>query len=983
VEERRRELEELRMGALEAVAASGIGLGGARLAGAERAARELVSAAPLREAAHRLLMEALAARGERAQALAAYEQLRLLLRDELGTAPGAPIRALHERLLSDEEVVSRADAARAAPLPEALGRRSTDGAYKADPRAAALLEREAELSVLGATLADARAGDGRLVVIEGPAGIGKTRLMEETRAAAAELGLGVLHARGGEFERDFGFGVVRQLLEPRLVGVEHDERTELFAGAAGLAEPVIAPQSGGPAPPGDLSHAALHGLYWLVVNLTERAPLLIAVDDLQWVDGPSLRFLHYVVTRLEGVPVAIVATLRTGEASPESELLDGLMLAADVVRPPALSGAAITSIVRARLGEDTPPELCDACYESSRGNPYLIGELLLEIAGAGPAATGTDPAAGIDPGAVRRLGPRRIAKSVLLRVGRLGAEARALARALAVLGEVDELSRAAALARLEAAEAGELVDALSELAVLSAGRPVRFAHPVVRTAIYQEIPASERSSLQRRAAELFSDDPEQAAVHLLATEPESDPRTVVTLRAAARAAQARGAPESAVRYLGRALAEPPEPTVRPELLGELGTAEALIGNADATEHLTEAFELGRTQPARAMAGAVLGHQLIDAQGGRPERAVTVLERALEGLEDPLFRQVLEAHILMAGVTALAARPVVARRLQMARAHVEQLPDEQARLLLVPVALDVSLTDTAAAAIRLAERSLGDGELIEFCVSTGQPFAHQLGAALTHVGEWEAAERTLTDAMTRYGERGGAMPVAAGAAVRAHARYLAGRLAAAEADARLSLEEPALAGWPIPLSIGAAALVFVLVERGRLREARATLEAFQPLVSDPEAPPCQPLRAGRAYLLAAEGDPQAALDALRECERFERDWQADSGVCPVAWRSQAALCHHDLGDTGRARALAEEELALARRRMMVTTSSTMPAPVSSPPIANAPRIDRRSAPAMLRPNATWAADVPAAPAVRTAYVLARGGVTCAEPASSKL
>src|SRR5215207_740467 len=96
----------------------------------------------------------------------------------------------------------------------------------ADARVAVLLERE-----------------GDLAVIEGPAGIGKTRLLEEARAAADGLGLAVLHARGGELERDFGFGVVRQLLEPRVAGAGASERAELFAGAAGLAEAVIAPQS--------------------------------------------------------------------------------------------------------------------------------------------------------------------------------------------------------------------------------------------------------------------------------------------------------------------------------------------------------------------------------------------------------------------------------------------------------------------------------------------------------------------------------------------------------------------------------------------------------------------------------------------------------------------------------------------------------------------------------------------------------------------
>ena len=249
---------------------------------------------------------------------------------------------------------------------------------------------------------------------------GSARRACSTRRAAADgLGLEVLHARGGELERDFGFGVVRQLLEPRVAVAGESERAELFAGAAGLAEAVIAPQAVAAPAAGDLSQAALHGLYWLVVNLAERSPLLVAVDDLQWVDGPSLRFLHYLVMRLEGVPVAIFATLRSGEASPESELLDGLMLAAQVLRPAALSRAAVASIVRGRLGEDAPPELCDACHESSRGNPFLLGELLLELGHDRGAASELDAAA------VRQLGPRRIAKSVLLRVGRLGPDARA------------------------------------------------------------------------------------------------------------------------------------------------------------------------------------------------------------------------------------------------------------------------------------------------------------------------------------------------------------------------------------------------------------------------------------------------------------------------------------------------------------------------------------------------------------------------------
>jgi DNA-binding CsgD family transcriptional regulator len=769
------------------------------------------------------------------------------------------------------------------------------------PRSAALLEREEDLAALEALLTDVLVGEGRLAMIEGPAGIGKTRLLEEARATAARMGLSVLHARGGELERDFGFGVVRQLFEPCMAGARVGERSELFAGAAGLAKTVIAPSLPPAAAGADLSHAALHGLYWLVVNMAERSPLLFAVDDLQWVDGPSLRFLHYLVTRLDGVAVGIVACRRTGEASSEPELLDGLALEARLMRPAALSRAAVATIVRARLGADAAPELCDACHESSRGNPFLLGELLLEL----DQATDAD--------SVREVGPPRIAKAVLLRLARLGPDARALARALAVLGEAEEPSQAAALAGLGPAEAGALADSLTELGVLAPGRPLQFLHPVVRAAIYQDTPPSERASMQRLAAELLADDPEQAAVHLLATDPRGDPWTVAALRAAGRAAQARGAPDSALRYLRRALAEPPEPEVRAELLAELGFAGALLGEADALDRLTEAFELTKGQPARAAIGAVLGHHLLESPRPQPRRAVAVFERSLAGLDDPALASVVEAQLLMAGHTSVAARPLVLQRLREARDRVDRLSDEQARLMLVPVAMEAAISGgTAADAARLVKRALGDSALVRLSAPTARPFAHQAAWALTQVGELGAAERTLSDAIAEFRDRGAQVPVAGGAAFRAHVRYLAGDLAAAEADARLCLEEPAIAAWPIPRSAATAALVFVLVERGRLDEAREALEDFQATAYDSEAPPSQPLRTSRAYLLAAEGDPAAALDALRESERHERDWGVRSGVCPVAWRSQAALCHLALGDRSRASALAGEELALARR-----------------------------------------------------------------------
>jgi predicted ATPase len=161
-----------------------------------------------------------------------------------------------------------------------------------------LLEREADLRDAEAMLSAAAAGEGSALLIEGPAGIGKSALIRAIREQAAARDIAILTARGAELERDFSFGVVRQLFEPALAAADEAERDALLAGAAALAEPAVGSLDGGLAsapssasPSLDPSFAVLHGLYWLTSNLAERTPLLIAVDDAHWADVASLRFL--------------------------------------------------------------------------------------------------------------------------------------------------------------------------------------------------------------------------------------------------------------------------------------------------------------------------------------------------------------------------------------------------------------------------------------------------------------------------------------------------------------------------------------------------------------------------------------------------------------------------------------------------------------------------------------------------------------------
>src|SRR5438128_1915779 len=173
-----------------------------------------------------------------------------------------------------------------------------------------LLEREAELAALEAMLAAAQSGDGRMVVVEGSAGIGKTRLLAEARALATAAEFEVLTARGGELEGQFAFGIVRQLFEAPLAGANVELRADLLAGAAGLSASLFASAPTGGAEGAESSFATLHGLYWLAANFASCKPMLVVVDDLHWADEPSLRWLVYLARRLEGLPLLLLIGTR-------------------------------------------------------------------------------------------------------------------------------------------------------------------------------------------------------------------------------------------------------------------------------------------------------------------------------------------------------------------------------------------------------------------------------------------------------------------------------------------------------------------------------------------------------------------------------------------------------------------------------------------------------------------------------------------------
>ena len=178
-----------------------------------------------------------------------------------------------------------------------------------------ILERDGELAVLSAASEAAGAGCGALVLVEGPAGIGKTSLLRTACTRPSAAGLRILTARGLALERGFAYGIVRQLIEPVRAAAGPGEWDALLDGSAGLAARVFDGAEVGPVED-DIPHATTHGLYWLVANLAAGSPLMIVVDDAHWADEPSLRWLAHLAARIDGLPVAVLLAVRGGPDEP-------------------------------------------------------------------------------------------------------------------------------------------------------------------------------------------------------------------------------------------------------------------------------------------------------------------------------------------------------------------------------------------------------------------------------------------------------------------------------------------------------------------------------------------------------------------------------------------------------------------------------------------------------------------------------------------
>ncbi len=756
-----------------------------------------------------------------------------------------------------------------------------------------LLERSSAVAALEAQVEAAAGGRGSVVLIEGAAGIGKTSVLSRAREIVAARGGDVRFAQAGPLERGLGWNLVRQLFAD-VVRADDATRARLLRGANELAGSALGLAGGS-------DEGALHGLYWLTADLAaERGPVLLAVDDAHWADAASLRFLAYLARRIDDLAVIVVLTARPGESDDEALAAIAVEPATTVVGLGELSPAGSAELTRATLGGQASAELCGACHSATSGNPFLLRELLGQLSrdGIDAAAASTANVDGVRPETVTR--------GVLLRLSRLSPDARALADAVAILGDGAALVHVAALAGLDDERALAAVESLTAADILRPA-PLGFVHPIVHRTIEAELAPARLARDHTAAARILAGaraDRERIALHLLHAEPAGDPWVVGLLRDAARDALASGAADAACGYLRRALGEPPDGDTRAAVLFELGVAEAR-GDLGGTDHMRAALELTTDPRARAETALALGHTI--GLAGDHAGAADVLEAALdEPHDDPLLRSWIAAELAGHCLHAAAKLPLgfvllsavtlngestdpAGHRLRLIAAHglMGQLPFEQARQVALQAAAgyEPSALDDLSTVLFVAE-------------------------LLVYVDEFDEAIAVL-DARIAEARGHGSLPgVALASAFRAQAGLRRGTVAEAEADARLALEVLDFEVLGYSRSYVLSFLIDVLVEIGELHEAQQLLALAGPPGDWPALWQNALLLGSAGRLKMAQGATAQAADTLMACGAMFAPWRVrNPSTSP--WRSDAALPLAALGRHDEARELARAELDDAR------------------------------------------------------------------------
>ena len=431
-----------------------------------------------------------------------------------------------------------------------------------------LIEREQECAVLDALVDGLREGGGG-VVVRGEAGIGKSALLQHVRRRASALGARPLVAVGVESEAEFAFAGLHQLLRPVMGVLAHlpESQRQALEGALGLgAEPARDP------------YLVAVATFQLICEAADSVPLVLVVDDAQWLDRSTVGVIAFIGRRLEAEHVALVAATRSGHSTP---LDDAHLLTLDLER---LSAPAAARLLDGNAPELHPVLRARVLAESS-GNPLALVELARSMGRSG-----------------EQLSPQpttltaRLDRAFASRLGDLAPETRPalLAAALDSRASPDEIARAsrATVETLQPAVDADLVEISDD--------GVRFRHPLIRSAVRQAASAQEVLEMYRALSDVVAD-PERRLWHRAMATQGPDEDLASALEQHARLASARGAVMVAGAALERAAAltaDSPKKGARLVAAAEIAYELGLVDSAGRLAEQATRFDLGGRDLAR-------------------------------------------------------------------------------------------------------------------------------------------------------------------------------------------------------------------------------------------------------------------------------------------------------------------------------------------------------------------------------------------------
>jgi DNA-binding CsgD family transcriptional regulator len=722
--------------------------------------------------------------------------------------------------------------------------------------------READIQALGEALGRVASGEPAIVLIEGEAGIGKTRLLAEALEDARGRGMQVAAAQAEELERTRPFGLVAAAL-----GCARSSPDPRRAAIAGLLTAQVAGDQGPITVTSDpgLRFRVVDALTDLAEELALAGPLVIGLDDLQWADPSSLLTLGALGRRLIYLPIGLIGCLRPFPRTAELDRLAGALEAAGArrltLRP--LAGEAVTGLVARAVAAEPGPRLL-AEVAGAAGNPLFITELLGALAQEEAIVT-----AGGRAEMANTTLPPTLRLTILRRVSFLPETTLQALRSASILGSGFSLTDLATVTGRPAVDLSVvLAEAIRARVLEDDGERLRFRHELIRDAIYDDLTATVRRALHREAGQRLAQAGApslQVAEHLARAAMSGDGETIAWLTRAAREAAARS-PDVAADLLGRAagLMDPADPG-RDRLLAEQASSLLWAGRISDAEAACRLL-LGRNHD-RSAEGAVricLGHTLL--ADGRARDGLCELERACESpaLTGPeragalawasLARQWLED---LDGSSAAAEK---------ARSAAVQAGDHFATsIAMSSLALVSELRGHPADALQIIDDAVRLADESPGRRGHRYPVHLPRGFILVELDRLDEATSTLETGRRISEEVGIPWPVAHDQAVRALERFIAGHWddAVAEIDAAAGSSD--VPGQTYTLILARSVLSLIRLHRNDIRGARQAARTAADELSVAGAGLRTSWSAwAQALLLEADGELAQALATLAGC-----------------------------------------------------------------------------------------------------------------------